>query len=473
MKFPDNFLWGGAIASAQAEGAFDADGRGLSVYDLMPCGKNRVQSFLNGEYKEKNLIYPNRQGIDFYHRYKEDIKLLAEMGFKAFRFSISWSRIFPKGIEEKPNEAGLKFYENVIDECLKYKIEPVITILHYDIPLYLVEKYNGFESRELVDLFERYAITLFERFHDKVHYWMTINEINIMRYSPLDAGIKDSGKNELQTIFQAAHHQFLASAKAVIAHNRICKNSKIGMMLGYEPAYPKTCHPDDILLAEKSENELLFFSDVMVLGYYPETMKHYFKNHQIEIYMEKGDEDILKKGKVDYIALSYYSSAVCSSDPADQKNVKRGNIIYGIDNPYLTTTDWGWTIDSKGLQISLLRLYYRYHKPLFIVECGIGMHETKKEGMIEDNYRIEYFKEHLIQVQEAMELGVEVMGFLAWSPMDMPSAASGEQEKRYGFIYVDANNQLQGSYDRSPKKSFYWYQKVIQTNGECLTDTIS
>lgn len=306
MPFSEKFLWGGASASVQVEGGYDLDGRGLTVYDFLPVGKNRNSWYLENKHIVNDVYYPCRKGIDFYHRYKEDIQLFAEMGFKAYRFSISWSRIFPTGEEEKPNEEGLKLYENIIDECLKYGIEPVVTILHYDLPLQLVEKYNGFYSREVVDLFERYAITLFERFGKKVKYWMTFNEINIMQFTPLDAGIKDLKENRLQTIYQAAHHEFCASAKAVVAYRKMNLDGQIGMMLGYEPAYPKTCHPNDVLLAEKNENELLFYSDVQVLGYYPEYIKQYFKENHIHIDMCKGDEQLLDEGKVDFIALSYY-----------------------------------------------------------------------------------------------------------------------------------------------------------------------
>ena len=470
--FPESFLWGGAIASAQAEGAYDADGRGATVFDFMPVGKERYASFLSGEYKNKtDMYFPNRYGIDFFHTYKEDIKQLAELGFKAFRFSISWSRIFPTGLEQEPNERGLRFYENIIDELRKYNIEPVVTILHYDIPLYLVENYNGFASRELVDLYEKFAKTLFERFKGKVFYWITINEINIMRYCPLDAGIMQCEKDDLQLIFQSAHHQFLASAKAVIAHNEICGDSQIGMMLGYEPAYPKTCNPKDVLLAEEGEDELMFFSDVQVFGYYPESMKRYFAENGIDIDMRDEDAGILLHGKVDYIALSYYSSAVCSSDPADQNAVSRGNIIFGIENPHLAATDWGWTIDPMGLQISLMRLYRKYRIPLFIVECGIGVREERNvDDMIMDYYRIAYFHEHLKAVRQAIEKGIEVMGFLSWSPIDLPSAATGELEKRYGFIYVDADNYGNGSYARHKKLSYSWYKEVIDSNGASLSD---
>ena len=465
-KFPDGFLWGGAISSSQSEGGYDQGGRLPSIYDYMPVGQNRYDWYQNEKYKTSIAYYPNRDGNHFYEMYKEDIKLFAEMGFKAFRISISWSRIFPTGEEEYPNESGLLFYENIINELLKYHIEPVVTILHYDIPEYLVSKYNGFASRKLVDLYVKYAVTLFKRFKNKVKYWMTFNEINIVQYCPLDAGIKELGKNKEQTIFQASHHIFLASALAVIEYKKMNLDGKIGMMLGYEPMYPKTCNPDDVLLSELSENELLFYSDVQVFGYYPRYILNYFKNHGITIKKSHRDDEILKAGKVDYIALSYYSSSVCCSDPNEPK--QRGNITYTVKNPYLKATEWGWQMDPIGLRISLMRIYNRYRKPLFIVECGIGVREVMNGEKIKDDYRIDFFRKHLLEVEKAIEYGIEVIGFLAWSPIDMPSAATGEIEKRYGFIYVDANNQGIGNYKRYKKKSFDWFKKIIETNGRNL-----
>ncbi|QYG86334.1 glycoside hydrolase family 1 protein [Citrobacter koseri] len=463
----DDFLWGGAFSCAQLEGGWDKGHRGETVYDYLPVGKERYSWFLENKHLDHpDTFYPNRAGIDFYSNYKNDLKMLADLGLRALRISIAWSRIYPTGEETEPNHEGLSFYANVIDEMLKNNIEPVVTLLHYDIPIYLVEKYNGFEGRELVDLFEKYAITLFKNFGKKVKYWMTINEINIIRHCPLDAGLKTLGENNLQTIFQAAHHQFLASAKAVIAFKKMNLGGTIGMMLGYEPVYPKTCKPEDILLAEKIENELLFFSDVQVLGYYTEPMKCYFKRNNIFITEEDGDSFILENGKVDYIALSYYSSVVCSSDPDDSNKTKRGNIIYGIDNPYLSSTDWGWTIDEIGLQTSLIRLYNRYHVPLFIVECGIGAREEFDGNEINDDYRIDFYKRHITEMIQAINYGVDIMGFLSWSPIDNPSAATGEIEKRYGFIYVDADNYGKGTYERTKKKSFDWYRHMIKSNAQ-------
>ncbi len=465
----DDFLWGGAFSSAQLEGGWDKADRGETVYDYLPVGKDRYSWYLENKHiNHLDMFYPNRIGINFYTSYKDDLKMLADLGLRALRISIAWSRIYPTGEESEPNKEGLDFYRNVIDEMLKNNIEPVITLLHYDVPLALVEKYNGFESRKLVDLFEKYAITLFENFGKKVKYWMTFNEINIIRHCPLDAGLKTLGENKLQTIFQAAHHQFLASAKAVIAFKKMQLKGMIGMMLGYEPAYPKTCKPEDVLLAEENESELLFFSDVQVLGYYTGTMQSYFRKNNIFIIEEEEDAFLLNGGKVDYIAMSYYSSAVCSSDLGDQNKTKRGNIIYGIDNPYLSNTEWGWTIDEVGLRTSLIRLYNRYHVPIFIVECGIGVKEELKGKEINDDYRIEFYKRHITEVILAIDYGVDVMGFLSWSPIDIPSAATGEMEKRYGFIYVDADNYGNGTYERTKKKSFYWYREVIGSNAQNL-----
>lgn len=467
-KFPENFLWGGAISSSQAEGGFDKDGRLPSIYDYMPVGKQRYDWYQNDIYKAKDAYYPNRNGINFYESYKEDIKLMAEMGCKAFRLSISWSRIYPTGEEEVPNEKGIQYYEHVIDELLHYNIEPVVTILHYDIPEYLVSKYNGFASRKLVDLYVKYAVTLFKRFGHKVKYWMTFNEINIVQYCPLDAGIKNLGNHGKQMMYQASHHMFLASALAVAEYKKMKFDGQIGMMLGYEPMYPRTCDPKDILLADITENELLFYSDVQVFGYYPKYMLNYFERNGISIEKNEEDDAILMNGKVDYIAISYYSSAACSSDPNEPK--QRGNIAYTVKNPYLKATQWGWQMDSIGMQTSLIRIYNRYRKPIFVVECGIGVKEKMDNQMIEDDYRIDFLQKHILEVRHAIEYGVDVLGFLSWSPIDMPSAATGELEKRYGFVYVDADNYGNGSYKRSKKKSFAWYKKVMETNGDCLEE---
>lgn len=460
-RFPEKFLWGGAISSSQSEGNAN---REPSIYDFMPVGNKRTEWFLNGKYNSEEAFYPNREGIHFYQTYKEDIQLFAKMGFKAFRISIAWSRIYPNGEEEIPNPEGLAFYEDVIDELLKYNIEPIITILHYDLPIHLVEKYNGFESRKVVDLYVKFASTLFEHFASKVKYWMTINEINIVKYCPLDAGVKILRKNKEEQIFQISHHLFLASAKAVIEYKKHHYDGKIGMMLGYEPIYPYTCLPEDVLMSEIRENEILFYSDVQILGYYPQYMLNYFKEKKINIKKSNDDDEILKQGKVDYIAISYYSSATCSSDSSISQ--KRGNITYSVKNPYLKETEWGWQLDPIGLRTSLIRLENRYHLPILIAECGLGIKEEFKQEMIEDDYRIEFFDSHLKEVKKALNYGVNVMGFLAWSPIDMPSAATGEIEKRYGFIYVDANNQGMGSYKRYKKKSFDWFKNVIETNGK-------
>lgn len=464
--FPEDFLWGGALSSSQCEGAWNIDGRGPTIFDYMPAGKNRSRAFQEQHFDE-HTFFPNRKGIDFYHTYKEDIKLMAEMGCRAFRISIAWSRIYATGLEEEPNERGLAFYERVIDELIKYQIEPIITILHYDIPLYLVEKYNGFEDRRLVDVYVKYAETLFHCFKDKVKYWLMINEINIIRYSPLDAGLLHCSEKEQQRIFQAAHHQFIASAKAVKLLHEIIPDGKAGMMLGYEPIYPKTCHPSDVLAAERAESKLLFFSDVQMLGYYTKPMRKFFEKNQIHIKMEEEDEKLLREGVCDFLSFSYYSSAVCGSSTEDLAKMKRGNIVYSLKNPYAKMTDWGWIIDGIGLRTSLIRLYNRYHRPLFIVECGIGAKEQLNAGgVVEDDHRIAFFREHIHSLKDAIEDGVEVLGFLAWSVIDTISASTGEMEKRYGFVYVDADNEGRGTYKRIKKKSFYWYRQVMRTNGE-------
>ncbi len=471
--FPKGFLWGGAIAANQTEGAFAEDGKGLTLFDVLPCGKSRVQTALeHGLQMQNGVYYPGHDAIDFYHRYREDVALLAGMGFTAFRFSICWARIFPTGEEETPNEAGLRFYDDLIDTIIAHGMEPVATILHYEMPLHLIRKYGGFRSRKVVSLYARYAETLFRRYRNKVKYWLTINEINIVLYSPLDAGvIIGEGEHALTVKYQTAHNQLVASALAVKIGRSIAPDAQIGMMLGYEPVYPKTCAPGDILLAEETEREMLFFSDVSVLGHYPYYMEKYFADNNISVEWEPGDDEVLAQGTVDFISFSYYSSSVCSSDPADQAHIKRGNMVYGIDNPHLPSSKWGWIIDPVGLRISLNRLYSRYQLPLFIVENGLGAEDVMTpEGAVNDDYRIDYLRKHLLEVHKSIGDGVEVMGFLCWGPIDIVSAASGEMSKRYGLIHVDKDDAGNGTLARTCKKSYHWFRKVIASQGELLTE---
>ena len=466
-NFPNGFLWGGAVAANQCEGAYNEDGKGLSTQDIAPRG---IMGPITEEPTEDNM---KLIGIDFYHRYKEDVKLFAEMGFKTFRTSIAWSRIFPNGDDKEPNEKGLQFYDDLFDECLKYGIEPLVTISHYETPLALSKNYDGWVNRKLIGFFENYVTTIFNRYKDKVKYWLTFNEINSVIHAPYMSGgiFTDKEKLSKQDLYQAIHHELVASAKAVKLGHEIMPNAKIGCMILGVPNYPLTSHPSDVLEAMKQDRENLYFADVHVRGVYPKYMDRYFKTNDIKIQMEPGDEEILKN-TVDFISFSYYMSS-CATADEEKKKGGTGNIISGVPNPYLQASDWGWQIDPQGLRYMLNLLYDRYQKPLFIVENGLGAKDEliideKENKTVIDDYRIKYLNDHLVQVGEAIEDGVDVMGYTTWGCIDLVSASTAELRKRYGFIYVDRNDDGTGTLDRYKKKSFYWYKEVISTNGENL-----
>ncbi|WP_088041433.1 6-phospho-beta-glucosidase [Bacillus sp. EAC] len=473
-NFPKNFLWGGATAANQLEGAYLEGGKGLTTVDLLPTGKERF-SFMVGNVDSFELkdgvYYPSHEAINFYHRYKEDIALFAEMGFKCLRLSIAWARIFPKGDEEAPNEQGLQFYDAVFDELLKYNIEPVVTTCHFDVPVYLVEKYGSWKNRKMLDFYGKYTRTIFERYKHKVKYWMTFNEINMLLHAPfIGAGIvlKD-GENKKQVLYQAAHHQLVASALAVKACHEIIPDAKIGCMLAAGATYPYTCHPNDMWESIDKDRESYFFIDVQSRGEYPGYAKRYFKENNLHIEMDAGDEEILRNHTVDYIGFSYYASRCTSTDPEILSQLTEGNIFASIKNPYLEESEWGWQIDPKGLRITCNQLHDRYQKPLFIVENGLGAIDVLEEDdVINDTYRIDYLKSHFIEMAEAIKDGAEILGYTSWGPIDLVSAGTGEMKKRYGYIYVDKDNEGNGSLRRVKKNSFYWYKDVIQTNGENL-----
>ncbi|ULT54786.1 glycoside hydrolase family 1 protein [Neobacillus drentensis] len=472
-QFPNGFLWGGATAANQMEGGYKEGNKGLNIADVLPGGKERYNVLLNPGFDfeihpEKNS-YPNHEAIDFYHRYKEDIALFAEMGFKAFRMSIAWTRIFPNGDEVVANEEGLAFYDRVFDELHKYGIEPVVTISHYEMPLHLVKEYGGWRNRQVVTFFERYAMAIFNRYKNKVKYWMTFNEINSGLVMPIQ-GLGFSIQNEadkFQPTFQAYHHQFLASAMAVKACHEIIPNSQIGCMILYAPVYAFDSNPENVLYSLQEEQLFNYFcGDVQVRGEYPAFIKRYFKEHQIELEIHDGDLDLIKQGKVDYIGFSYYMSRT-EKKVKTVEEASQGNIIGGVKNPFLKASDWGWEIDPVGLRISLNKLYDRYQIPLFIVENGLGAYDkVEEDGSINDDYRIDYLREHVQAMGEAIEDGVELMGYTTWGCIDMVSMSSGEFSKRYGFIYVDKHDDGSGTLERKKKKSFYWYKEVISTNGE-------
>lgn len=468
IKFNDDFLWGGAIAANQCEGAYLEDGKGLSIQDIMPNG---VVGDISDEPLEENL---KLIGIDFYHRYKEDIKLFAEMGFKTLRFSIAWSRIFPKGDEQEPNELGLQFYDNVIDECLKYGIEPLVTLSHYETPLHLAKTYDGWRSRKLIGFFENYCRVVFERYKDKVKYWLTFNEINAVIHFPLMGAGVYTPKSELtkQDVYQAAHHELVASALAVKIAHEIMPEAKVGCMVLGVVNYPMTPNPDDMIASMERDRDLMFFTDVQVRGKYPRYTKKLFRDLGVEIQMEPGDEELLKN-TVDFISFSYYMSK-CTAKDVSKYEKGRGNLTSGVKNPYLKESEWGWQIDPQGLRYICNYFYDRYEKPLFIVENGLGaideLVEVNGEKTVIDDYRIKYLNDHLVELGKAIDDGVEVMGYTSWGCIDLVSASTAELKKRYGFIYVDRNNDGTGSLERYKKKSFYWYKEVIRTNGKSLKE---
>ncbi len=484
-RFPEGFLWGGATAANQIEGAYNLDGKGLSVADV-----TRFKPHVSVEdYKKNNHIttqeimealedgdptlYAKRRGAQHYEHMKEDIALLKEMGFKVYRLSIAWSRIFPNADDEFPNEAGLQFYENLFKECKKHQIEPLVTMSHYEPPLNLVLNYDGWASREVVDMFVKYVDVITKRYKNYVKYWLTFNEVDSMIRHPFTTGALVEDRFEEgtfdQAIYQAMHHQFVASALATkITHENI-PGSMVGCMLTKMTFYPFTPNPLDVLKAQKQARDNYAFADAQVFGEYPAYLKAHLALKGIEIKKEATDDEVMKMYPVDFVSFSYYSSSCSSANPqllAEASN----NTFKGVKNPHLPTSAWGWQIDPVGLRISLVDLYDRYRLPLFIVENGLGAHdEISADGKIHDDYRIEYLREHCKVMSDAIvEDGVELLGYTTWGCIDLVSASTNQMSKRYGFIYVDVDDYGKGTFNRLKKDSFYWYKEVIETNGESL-----
>ncbi|HFR3402885.1 TPA: 6-phospho-beta-glucosidase [Streptococcus suis] len=481
-QFPKGFLWGGATAANQYEGGWNLGGRGPATSDtyiavdpdkrkdMSHFGKPVSRADVEFALADQEGLYPKRWGSDFYHRYKEDIALFAEMGFKTFRLSIAWSRIFPKGDELEPNEEGLAFYDAVFNELNKYGIEPLVTLSHYEFPLHLALEYGGWKNRKVIEFFVRYAETVFKRYQGKVKYWLTFNEINILgMVGYLSGGLLfEDGKNDLEAMYQAVHHQFIASSLATKVAHEIDPENKVGCMLARMENYAATCNPDDALAALKKDQENLFYTDVQVRGAYPSYMKRFFKENNIQVVFEPGDEAILKQYPVDFMSFSYYMTSITRALP-DKDKATAGNLILGEANPYLEASDWGWQIDPVGLRITLNKLYDRYQVPLFIVVNGLGaLDKVEADGSIQDGYRISYLEKHIQQMYEAIEDGVELMGYTPWGCIDLVSASTSEMSKRYGFVYVDADDQGNGSFDRSRKDSFFWYKDLIASNGASI-----
>ncbi|SNZ15988.1 6-phospho-beta-glucosidase [Terribacillus aidingensis] len=475
---PKDFLWGGALAAHQFEGGWNQDGKGPSVIDVMTAGAHGVPREIT-ETIEEDKFYPNHEAIDFYNRYKEDVALFAEMGLKCLRTSIGWTRIFPKGDEAEPNEAGLQFYDDLFDELLKHNIQPVITLSHFEMPLHLAREYGGFRSREVVQHFVRFAEVVFRRYKNKVKYWMTFNEINnkMDTDNPLflwtNSGVTvREGENAREVMYQAGHHELIASALAVRKGKEINPDFQIGAMVSHVPVYPYSSNPADVMLAEELMRERYFFPDVHVRGYYPSYVLQEFKREGYNIVFEEGDDEILRNGTVDYLGFSYYMSTTVKSDKEVEQNtnITNGGMAQSVENPYIKASDWGWSIDPVGLRYTLNRFYDRYQIPLFIVENGFGaVDHIEEDGSIHDPQRIDYLRSHVEELKKAVTYdGVDLLGYTPWGIIDIVSFTTGEMKKRYGMIHVDRDNEGNGSMERSKKDSFVWYQNVIASDGEKL-----
>lgn len=480
MSFPEGFLWGGALAANQCEGAWNEDGKGWSVEDVarykpkvdVKDYKANVHVSLEGIREAMAdpdpTYYAKRRGIDFYHRYKEDLALFAEMGFKVVRLSIAWTRIFPTGEEESPNEKGIAFYVRVFEEMKRLGIEPLVTLSHYEMPLQLALKYNGWTDRRVIDLFVKFCRVCFERFGKYVKYWLNFNEVDsIIRHSFITAGIIPElcgERGELSCCYQAAHHQFVAGAMVTRAMRELVHGAKMGLMLTKLTTYPRTCAPEDVAATQRKNLDNMFYADVQVFGEYPRMKLRELAKLGMMPAMEPGDLELIRANTVDFVSFSYYMTMTESVDPNAERTP--GNTVLGVKNPYLPSSEWGWQVDPVGLRISLIELYDRYRLPLFVVENGLGMRDTvEADGAIHDAYRIDYFREHFREMEKAIDAGVDLMGYTSWAPIDLVSAGNNQMSKRYGFIYVDQDDLGQGTLARSRKDSFYWYKKVIATNG--------
>ncbi|WP_369351129.1 6-phospho-beta-glucosidase [Streptococcus hillyeri] len=464
MTFPKNFLWGGAVAANQAEGAYLENKRSLSVMDVVPLGNQRraiKQGFIDYRTVDtESAYYPSRTGIKFYEKYEDDIKLLAELGIKCFRMSISWTRLFPTGIEASPNQEGLDFYRKVFELCQSYHIEPLVTISHFDIPLYLVDNLGGWRNREMIAHYTKYARVLFETYKDLVQYWITFNEVNVILHNSFSGGgLELMGKENISQIrYQAAHNQLLASSEAIRIAHEINPNNKVGCMLAAGDYYPYSCHPQDVMMALDKNRESYFFIDIQCRGKYPNYAKRKFEELGVKLDIHENDAKILSDNTADFVALSYYTSRCISHNKQDET---ASNLMTSVRNPYIKSSDWGWQIDPLGLRITLNTLYDRYQKPLFIVENGLGAKDALVDGFVQDDYRIDYLSQHIDMVEEAIKDGVEIIGYLVWGVIDLVAALTGEMDKRYGLIYVDANNKGEGSFKRYKKASFEWYKNLI------------
>ena len=480
--FPDGFLWGAATAANQVEGGYDQGGKGMSCFDVVPFFEKderpgrRLQTtdvdatefdrFKDGSAPGN---FPKRRGVDFYHHYVEDIRLFAELGLKVFRLSISWPRIFPTGFEAEPNQAGLDFYHRVFAECARYGIEPLVTMSHYEMPVEVVDRLNGWESRETIDLFVKYGTTILDEFHDEVKYWVVFNELNMTVFSPyIGAGILEermTSANLATAQFTALHHQFVAAAR-ITRHGRTVRpDIRFGCMIARLENYAATCAPQDQFTALRDDQLNTYFLDVSVRGSYPRYMKRVFAEREVELEISSEDAAVIRENTADFIGFSYYCTYVARHDPSGQR--VSGNLVDSEPNPHVPTTEWNWPIDPLGLRITLNRLYDRYQVPLFVLENGLGAMDQgpDEDGIVHDPYRIDYLRQHIAAMGEAIGDGVEILGYTPWTAIDLVSCGTNEMRKRYGFIYVDADDYGNGTYRRFKKDSFAWYRKVIASNG--------
>lgn len=488
MGFPKDFLWGAAVSAKQTEGAYNEGGRSLTMSDFMTGGdvkNSRMITYLgeNGEIIKSiappfgkipegatlaidpNEYYPSHKAVDFYHRYKEDIAFMKEMGMTVFRTSISWSRIFPEDTD-KPNQEGLDFYHRVFQELKKNGIEPLVTISHFDAPMY-IEKKGGWANAEVIDDFLRFAREILEEYKGEVKYWITFNEINsTLLMSSFSKDMADSPEL-MKGLFDTLHHQLIASARTVKLAHEINPDYCMGGMICSLVTYPLTCDPEDILKTQKRNEEFNYYcTDIMVKGKLPYFAQQIWDKYHVELSISEEDKKALSEGTVDFLGFSYYCS-YCISTHSDKMDAM-GNLAIGMKNPYLEYSPWGWSMDPVGLRYVLNELYGRYEIPLMVVENGLGAYDKLEDGIVHDAYRIEYLKGHIQAMKEAVEDGVNIIGYTTWGCTDIISASTGEMEKRYGFVYVDLDNNGNGSYDRYRKDSFYWFQNVIKTNGEEL-----
>jgi len=470
--FPENFLWGGAVAANQIEGAYDLDGKGLCVADINEFrddveidkkGNTELTvSYVREAMHDTKRIFPKRWGIDFYHTYKEDLKMLAELGLKSFRTSINWARIFPNGDDETPNEAGLRFYDDLFDEILKYGMEPMITVSHYEMPLNLTLNYKGWYSREVIDFFERYCKVIFDRYEKKVKYWILVNQINLISHESFNhLGVAEDVVEDLDSAkYQAVHNEMVACARATKYAHEKYPDMQIGLMLCGGPEYPATCKPEDVLATLRHNQMEYFFSDVLLRGKYPGYAFRFFEERGIHVEFGETDEEDFKN-TADFFTFSYYYTRICSKESFEENND-------AYRNQNLPANPWGWTIDPVGLRILLNEFYDRYQKPIYITENGVGYYDKPEDGKVHDDYRINYYKDHIEQMKEAIKDGVDVRGYYAWGPIDIVSCSSSEMSKRYGFIYVDYDDYGKGTGKRFKKDSFEWMKKVIAANGDDL-----